>query len=427
MCKSKQQGGQRCAGHAKERMDTLMAQGEESLRRLQRGEITHEAAVAMHAKVSDAMIDYASTLEGSAAFRQDIADGEALYQMTGDPEDLAAVEDIRRLVNDGALRANRNRWAENQWRAERHMQPLTTPLPLTLQQEREAAQAAEAAAQAHATRAADPFGLRAALPDADLARRSAATGVDPNDAPYRLSAQPPAPTAAVYDGALDPATIQSQVATALTMVEGTGNRRVQPFSPQAPTPGTKPCGCLPAEAGGARCRRHADEHLVEALNGLHDDSRPALSRFKTGTGGVLLAAQNSNSDIAKGMEANFRDNYRNAQTAVENATTKAEAKRAAKALRKTRQAYHAYAAVQELTKREQCEAEDAWRIKHGFKPRYADWPPMRDREDAVAVRGYLIGLSEARTVRQFFWTGLRARRQQKMFNRIAAREPQPLA
>lgn len=169
MCKSKPQGGQRCAGHAKERMDALMAQGEESIRRLQRGEITMEAATALHAKVSDAMIDYASTLEGAAAFKEDLANGEALYNMTGDPDDAAANEDIRRLINDGALRANRNRWVENQWRADRHMQPLTTPIPLTWHQQQEAdaeaaiaAQAAEAATQAQAARAADPFGLRAA-------------------------------------------------------------------------------------------------------------------------------------------------------------------------------------------------------------------------------------------------------------------------
>lgn len=161
MCKSQAEGGQRCSGHAKERMDTLLAKGEQTMERLGRGEITMEQARAVHAQVTEAMIDYASTPEGAVSFRQDLADGEAYYAASGDPDGAAANDEIRRLIDEGAARAQANREAENDWRATRGFKALTTPVPQTLAQERAAADAEAARAAATAAWAADPLGLRA--------------------------------------------------------------------------------------------------------------------------------------------------------------------------------------------------------------------------------------------------------------------------
>lgn len=164
MCKSQAEGGQRCAGHAKTRMDELITKGEEALDRLQHGEITMTQAQAVHAQVADAMIDYASTLDGAKAFRQDLSDSEPYYVATGEPfdEDADANDDIRRLIDDGATRAQVNREVENAYRVTQGMGPLTTALPQTFAQEQEAAAAAAAAAESKAAWGADPLGLRAA-------------------------------------------------------------------------------------------------------------------------------------------------------------------------------------------------------------------------------------------------------------------------
>lgn len=192
MCKSQAEGGQRCAGHARTRVETMIAKGEESVARYERGEITKEEAQAHHAKVHDAMVDYASTLEGAADYRADAAEAQALADQTRDPEDEFVAAHLRNLVDEGAQRAQVNREVENAYRASQGQPPLTTPVPQTFAQEAEAQVAAEKAAAEKAAKDADPFGLRAAATTADTSKGFAVETTF--DAPNRLPQRPPATT-----------------------------------------------------------------------------------------------------------------------------------------------------------------------------------------------------------------------------------------
>lgn len=241
-------------------MDAMMIKGKDSLGRLQRDEITMEAAVAIHARVADAMIDYASTVEGAAAFREDLANGEALYNITGDRDDHRANDEIRRLIDDGALRAARNREVENAYRATQGQPPLMTELPMTLADEAAVAAKAAAQADAKANWAADPLGLRAteaatgaeparpdltqpimALDGYTLSSQSRNIPAPSEDDRYRLSAPPVAPasdrTATAWDGTLDPDTLHSQIATATGLTNGGRGFGVE--MEFTPAPGTR--------------------------------------------------------------------------------------------------------------------------------------------------------------------------------------------
>lgn len=190
MCKSKVEGGQRCAGHALTRMNAMIAAGEESVARYERGEITKEEAQAHHAKVHDAMVDYASTLDGAADYRADAAEAQALADQTRDPEDEFIAAHLRGLVDEGAQRAQVNREVENAYRASQGQPPLATPVPQTFAQEAEAQAAAEKAAAAKAAKDADPFGLRAAeaRPVDNYITPENGHGFGNPDDQYRLSA-----------------------------------------------------------------------------------------------------------------------------------------------------------------------------------------------------------------------------------------------
>lgn len=123
-------------------------------------EAAHAAGQATDARVASAraanwkaLVEYASTGAGAEKLREQLAALDAQ-----DPN--AAL--LRGAIDDGALLAQSNRRAENEYRAGQGKGPLTTPLPLTLEQQAALDEAARQSAEAEAARSVDPLGLRAA-------------------------------------------------------------------------------------------------------------------------------------------------------------------------------------------------------------------------------------------------------------------------
>lgn len=160
MCKSQAEGGQRCSGHAKARMDASEAKMEAVLDELVRvdsnvTQADYDAAVASYHE--DAK-KYASTLEGAADLRAQLANAQAI-----DPNlNAEVVAAAAAMIDEGARLARVNREVENAYRATQGKPPLSTPLPQTFAEEQAAADKAAAEAEAKAAWAADPLGLRAA-------------------------------------------------------------------------------------------------------------------------------------------------------------------------------------------------------------------------------------------------------------------------
>lgn len=153
MCKSQAQGGQRCATDARTLMNASEAKMEAVLDDLVNGDFY--AATAAYAAYHEDVKKFASTLDGAAEMRAELAEYAATYN--ADPERIAATAAI---IDDGAKIAHVNREIENAYRATQGQPPLTTPLPQTFAQEAETKAAADQAATEKAAKAADPFGLR---------------------------------------------------------------------------------------------------------------------------------------------------------------------------------------------------------------------------------------------------------------------------
>jgi hypothetical protein len=173
MCKSAAEGGQRCFTDAKTAVENKTAAFARTQARFDEGKATEEQVMAAAEATADAMIDYASTLDGA----QDLLTQYDQIALSGvldsddfDVADAAAeqAESILSLVDDGAKRAAENRAVENAYRATQGKPPLTTSLPKTFDeiiaaaeaQQREA-EVQQREAEAKAAKEADPFGLRA--------------------------------------------------------------------------------------------------------------------------------------------------------------------------------------------------------------------------------------------------------------------------
>jgi hypothetical protein len=157
VCKSQAQGGQRCAGDARKYMETSAAKMEAVLDDLVDGKATQADYDAATAAYHEDVKKFASTLEGAAEMRAELA----AYEAT-DNADPARVAAAKAMIDDGAKIAHVNRAIENVHRAAHGKAPLTTPLPQTFAREQAAAAQAAAEAERKAAWAADPLGLRAA-------------------------------------------------------------------------------------------------------------------------------------------------------------------------------------------------------------------------------------------------------------------------
>lgn len=166
MCKSQAEGGQRCAGHALEAVTAANNALREATEAFESDDISSAHLEHFEDAAHKAQIAYASTLDGAAKYRADLAAEEAARDRGTDPHDAAAIAELRALIDAGAKQAQVNREVENAYRATQGKPPLTTPLPQTLAEEQAAADQSAAEAEAKAAWAADPFGLRATNPAA---------------------------------------------------------------------------------------------------------------------------------------------------------------------------------------------------------------------------------------------------------------------
>lgn len=117
------------------------------------GVITEPEARAANDKMMRAMAEYASTRAGADHLLQT----HAQHSEAGNTDQAARVA---QALDEGARIAAANRIAENQWRADNNMAPLTTPLPQTFAQITAAADAERQAAEENTRRNMDPLGLR---------------------------------------------------------------------------------------------------------------------------------------------------------------------------------------------------------------------------------------------------------------------------
>lgn len=186
MCKSKAQGGQRCVGHATQRLAKAQDKKAEIESAFASGNATETQVAAARAANWSALVDYASTGAGATALREQ-------WAAIGDRNDPNA-KVLQGAIDDGALLAQANRRAENAYRASLDKGPLATPLPLTVAQQDQMDAAERGRAAAEAARNQDPLGLRvdqgaAAAPTESAAAPAAAPATPPTPEEKQAAAQ----------------------------------------------------------------------------------------------------------------------------------------------------------------------------------------------------------------------------------------------
>jgi hypothetical protein len=193
MCKAKAQGGQRCISHATTRLGKAQSTQAAVEAAAARGEATPAQVATARAANWKALVEYASTNDGAKTLRDQLA-------TLPNQQDQAA-QLLQGAINDGALLAQANRRAEDAFRASQGKGPLTTALPLTIQQQEALEATAREQAEAQAVAAQDPLGLRRQAQQSRRGLPTQAGRTIPATAPAM-----PAPTAPDVQGGVAVAT-----------------------------------------------------------------------------------------------------------------------------------------------------------------------------------------------------------------------------